>query len=74
MIIEGAAVVIAEANVNTDVLYPGPFLNIDDPQQMKHPLFEGLDPTLRDLLVGTQSWLSATTSAVARRGSTCLWP
>lgn len=52
MIIEGAAVVIAEANVNTDVLYPGPFLNIDDPQEMKHHLFDGLDPSIRDRLVG----------------------
>lgn len=50
MIIEGVAVVIEADNVNTDVLYPGPYLNIDDPEQMKHYLFEGLDPSLRDLL------------------------
>jgi 3-isopropylmalate/(R)-2-methylmalate dehydratase small subunit len=53
MIIEGRAVMIAADDVNTDVLYPGPYLNIDDPEQMKHYLFEGLDPSLRDKLGGT---------------------
>ena len=52
MIIQGQAVVIRQADVNTDVLYPGPFLNIDDPELMKDHLFDGLDPTLRDLLRG----------------------
>ena len=52
MIIEGRAVVIETANVNTDVLYPGPYLNIDDPEKMKDFLFEGLDPSIRDHLVG----------------------
>ena len=52
MIIEGAAVVIEIDNVNTDVLYPGPYLNIDDPEVMKLYLFEGLDPSLRDKLGG----------------------
>ncbi len=52
MIVEGAAVVIAEDNVDTDVLYPGPFLNIEDIEKMKPHLFEGLDPSLRDQLVG----------------------
>lgn len=50
MIIEGTALVIAQDNVDTDVLYPGPYLNIVDPQQMKRYLFEGLDPSLRDQL------------------------
>ena len=50
--IRGTAVLIPDANVNTDVLYPGPFLNVDDPEQMKNYLFEGLDPSLRDHLVG----------------------
>jgi 3-isopropylmalate/(R)-2-methylmalate dehydratase small subunit len=50
VIIEGAAVVIEVDNVNTDVLYPGPYLNIDDPELMKLYLFEGLDPSLRDKL------------------------
>ncbi len=52
MIIKGRAVIIPDANVNTDVLYPGPYLNIDDPEQMKLYLFEGLDPSLRDRLGG----------------------
>ena len=52
MRIDGAAVVIEADDVNTDVLYPGPYLNIDDPELMKNHLFEGLDPSLRDLLVG----------------------
>ena len=52
MIIQGSAVMVDEPDVNTDVLYPGPYLNVDDPEQMKRHLFEGLDPSLRDLLVG----------------------
>lgn len=52
MRIEGTALVIAADDVNTDVLYPGPYLNIDDPEQMKNFLFEGLDPALRDRLGG----------------------
>ncbi|MBI4279384.1 MAG: 3-isopropylmalate dehydratase small subunit [Armatimonadetes bacterium] len=52
MIIEGKAVVIAEDNVDTDVLYPGSFLNIDDPEKMKPYLFEGYNPALRDQLRG----------------------
>jgi len=52
VIIEGAAIAIPEDNVDTDVLYPGPFLNIEDPERMRAHLFEGLDPSLRDRLVG----------------------
>lgn len=48
----GRAVVIDRDNVDTDVLYPGAFLNIIDPEQMKKHLFEGLDPSLRDQLGG----------------------
>ena len=48
----GTAVVIDQDNVDTDVLYPGAFLNIPEPEQMKNHLFEGLDPSLRDQLVG----------------------
>jgi 3-isopropylmalate/(R)-2-methylmalate dehydratase small subunit len=51
-VFEGRAVVIDQNNVDTDVLYPGTFLNIPDPELMKNHLFEGLDPTLRDQLVG----------------------
>lgn len=50
MILEGRAVVIDEDNVDTDTLYPGAYLNIDDPEEMKPYLFEGLDPSLRDKL------------------------
>jgi 3-isopropylmalate/(R)-2-methylmalate dehydratase small subunit len=31
-------------------MYPGQFLNIDDPEEMKPYLFEGFDPSLRDQL------------------------
>lgn len=50
MIVEGRAVVIPGADVDTDVMYPGQYLNIDDPEQMKPYLFEGFDPSLRDQL------------------------
>jgi 3-isopropylmalate/(R)-2-methylmalate dehydratase small subunit len=52
MIIQGRAVVIPGDDINTDVLYPGPYLNVDEPEQMKAYLFEGLDPSLRDRLGG----------------------
>jgi 3-isopropylmalate/(R)-2-methylmalate dehydratase small subunit len=52
MKIDGRAVVIPVDDVNTDVLYPGPYLNIDDPEKMKDFLFEGLDPSLREKLGG----------------------
>lgn len=50
MIVEGRAVVIAGDDVDTDVMYPGRYLNIDDPEEMKRHLFEGYDPSLRDQL------------------------
>ena len=50
MIVEGRAVVIPGSDVDTDVMYPGEYLNIDDPEQMKPYLFEGFDPSLRDQL------------------------
>ena len=46
------AVMIEQDDVDTDVLYPGPFLNVTDVTQMKTHLFEGLDPTLRGRLEG----------------------
>jgi 3-isopropylmalate/(R)-2-methylmalate dehydratase small subunit len=52
VILEGKAVVIDRDNVDTDVLYPGTYLSIDDPEKMKPYLFEGLDPSLRDGLDG----------------------
>jgi 3-isopropylmalate/(R)-2-methylmalate dehydratase small subunit len=50
VIVEGRAVVIHGADIDTDVMYPGRYLNIDDPEQMKPYLFEGFDPSLRDQL------------------------
>lgn len=50
MIIEGYGVVIEGENVDTDVMYPGEYLNIEDPERMKRYLFEGYDPALRDQL------------------------
>jgi 3-isopropylmalate/(R)-2-methylmalate dehydratase small subunit len=46
----GHAVTIAQDNVDTDVLYPGSYLNIEDPDLMGPHLFEGLDPALRDAM------------------------
>lgn len=42
--------VIDGDNVDTDVMYPGQYLNIEDPDKMKGYLFEGYDPALRDQL------------------------
>ena len=50
MTIKAKAVIIDQDNVDTDVLYPGKFLNILDPEQAREHLFEGLDPSLRGLL------------------------
>lgn len=50
MIVEGRAVLIPGDDVDTDVMYPGAYLNIDDPDKMKPYLFEGFDPSLRDQL------------------------
>jgi 3-isopropylmalate/(R)-2-methylmalate dehydratase small subunit len=52
VIIGGRAVLVPGKNVDTDVLYPGIYLNIDDPELMKPYLFEGLDASLRDQLSG----------------------
>lgn len=50
--IAARAVVVPQDDVDTDVLYPGPFLNVTDVTQMKAHLFEGLDPALRGRLGG----------------------
>jgi 3-isopropylmalate/(R)-2-methylmalate dehydratase small subunit len=50
--IEGRAVVIPGDDIDTDVMYPGAYLNIDDPEQMKQYLFEGHDSGLRQKLEG----------------------
>jgi 3-isopropylmalate/(R)-2-methylmalate dehydratase small subunit len=52
VIIEGRAVVIPKDDVDTDVLYPGQYLNVLDVTEMTKYLFEGLDPALRDELTG----------------------
>jgi 3-isopropylmalate/(R)-2-methylmalate dehydratase small subunit len=48
--IEGTALVVPGDDVDTDVMYPGSFLNIEDPAEMATHLFEGFDPTLRERL------------------------
>jgi 3-isopropylmalate/(R)-2-methylmalate dehydratase small subunit len=50
VILEGRAVVIPGDDVDTDVMYPGRYLNVDDPAEMKQYLFDGYDPSLRDQL------------------------
>jgi 3-isopropylmalate/(R)-2-methylmalate dehydratase small subunit len=50
LILEGRCVVITGDNVDTDVMYPGEYLSIEDPERMKGHLFEGYDPALRDQL------------------------
>jgi 3-isopropylmalate/(R)-2-methylmalate dehydratase small subunit len=50
--IDARIVCIRGDDIDTDVLYPGPFLDIEDPERMKEHLFEGLDPTLRERLGG----------------------
>jgi 3-isopropylmalate/(R)-2-methylmalate dehydratase small subunit len=52
VIVSGRAVVIREDNVDTDVLYPGAYLNVTEISEMKRYLFEGFDPSLRDELGG----------------------
>jgi 3-isopropylmalate/(R)-2-methylmalate dehydratase small subunit len=50
--LSGRAVVIRQDDVDTDVLFPGQFLNITEVDKMTPHLFEGLDPSLRDELDG----------------------
>ena len=52
MSLHARAVVIPGDDIDTDVLYPGAYLNVTDVEQMTHHLFEGLDPALRDRLGG----------------------
>jgi 3-isopropylmalate/(R)-2-methylmalate dehydratase small subunit len=52
MRLQGRAVVIRQDDVDTDVLYPGEYLNVTDVGKMVEYLFEGLDPSLRDELGG----------------------
>ena len=46
------AILIEGDDIDTDVLYPGRFLNITTVESMAGHLFEGLDPSLRDQLGG----------------------
>ena len=48
---EGVALVVPGDDIDTDVMYPGAYLNVEDPEQMAQYLFEGFDPTLRERLV-----------------------
>ena len=48
---EGTALVVPGDDVDTDVMYPGAYLNVEDPQQMAQYLFEGFDPGLRARVV-----------------------
>jgi len=48
--LDAKAVVVPGDNIDTDVLYPGAYLNVTDVEAMKQHLFEGLDPSLRDEL------------------------
>ena len=50
MTVEGLALVVPGDNVDTDVMYPGAFLNVEDPEAMAAHLFEGFDPSLRERL------------------------
>jgi len=48
--VEGVVLRVRGDNVDTDVMYPGAYLNIEDPAEMAPHLFEGFDPTLRERL------------------------
>lgn len=52
MSVSGRAVLVPGDDVDTDVMYPGVFLNVEDPAQMAPHLFEGYDPSLRARLTG----------------------
>ena len=49
--VEGVALVVPGDDLDTDVMYPGAYLNVEDPAQMAQYLFEGFDPSLRDRVV-----------------------
>jgi len=52
MSLQARAIVIPGDDIDTDVLYPGAYLNVTEVEQMTYHLFEGLDPALRDRLGG----------------------
>jgi 3-isopropylmalate/(R)-2-methylmalate dehydratase small subunit len=49
--VEGVALRVPGDDVDTDVMYPGAYLNVEDPAQMAQYLFEGFDPSLRERVV-----------------------
>jgi 3-isopropylmalate/(R)-2-methylmalate dehydratase small subunit len=49
--VEGVALVVPGDDVDPDVMYPGAYLNVEDPAQMAQHLFEGFDPSLRERVV-----------------------
>jgi 3-isopropylmalate/(R)-2-methylmalate dehydratase small subunit len=50
MKVEGTALVVVGDDIDTDVMYPGAYLNVEDPALMAQYLFEGFDPSLRERL------------------------
>jgi 3-isopropylmalate/(R)-2-methylmalate dehydratase small subunit len=50
MRVEGVGLLLQGDNVDTDVMYPGAYLNVEDPDEMAQYLFEGYDPALRERL------------------------
>ena len=52
MIIDATVVRVHGDNIDTDVLYPGPYLNIEEPRLMADHLFDGIDPEIRARLIG----------------------
>jgi 3-isopropylmalate/(R)-2-methylmalate dehydratase small subunit len=51
MRVEGVALTVPGDDLDTDVMYPGAYLNVEDPAQMAQYLFDGFDPTLRGRVV-----------------------
>lgn len=47
MIVDGVVLRVHGNDIDTDVMYPGAFLNIEEPADMAPHLFEGFDPSLR---------------------------
>ena len=52
MTLRARAIIVDQDDVDTDVLYPGSFLNVMSVTEMSAHLFEGLDPALREALGG----------------------
>lgn len=50
MNVSGVALVIAGNDLDTDRMYPGRYLNLEDPDEMALHLFEGFDSSLREAI------------------------